>query len=104
MKIKKTTKPISNEKFFNERDMLYDIKESIKQLLNQYFNFMSDVTSKQNFNKIEEITYELIEDYQNIKQIIYDQGWLEYDCIDNETVVNLIRQLKTSRKQIEDNY
>ena len=104
MKIKKTTKPVSNLQYFNERDMLYDIKEDFKKLLIEYFNFLTDKTNKKNFIKIEEVAYELIEDYQNIKKLIFDYGWLEYETADNKIVVDLIKKLKESRQKIEDNH
>lgn len=104
MKIKKTTKPVSNLQYFNERDMLYDIKEDFKKLLIEYFNFLTDTTSTKNFIKIEEVAYELIEDYQNIKKLIFDYGWLEYETADNKIVVDLIKKLKESRQKIEDNH
>lgn len=104
MKIKKTTKPISNLEVFNERDMLYDIKENLKQLLTLYFNFLTDVTSQKNFAKIEEIAYELIEDYRKMNDIIFEQGWLEFETIPEQIVVRLIHQLKKSRKEIEEKY
>ena len=85
----------------SDYDILYDCKQTAHDLLVLYFYFMAEVSSEQNFNKIEEVAYELIEDYRQMLTLIQKLGWYHEDIIPNEEVVTLIHSLKLKRKSIE---
>ena len=97
----KTKTPIANKDQFNDYDILYDCKQTAHDLLVLYFYFMAEVSSEQNFNKIEEVAYELIEDYRQMLTLIQKLGWYHEDSIPNAEVVHLIHSLKLKRKSIE---
>ncbi len=93
--------PINHKEEFNDYDILYDCKQTAHDLLVLYFYFMAEVSSEQNFNKIEEVAYELIEDYRGMLTLIQQLGWYHEDIIPNNEVVSLIHSLKSKRKTIE---
>lgn len=99
---RKSKVPILNQNQFNDYDLLYDCKQTAHDLLVLYFYFMAEVSSEQNFNKIEEVAYELIEDYRGILNLIVKLGWYKEDRVTNEEVVSLIKTLKMKRKKIEE--
>ena len=87
----KTKTPIANKDQFNDYDILYDCKQTAHDLLVLYFYFIA----------IEEVAYELIEDYRQMLTLIQKLGWYHEDIIPNEEVVHLIHSLKLKRKSIE---
>ena len=102
-KDKKSSKtPILNKGKYNDYDILFDCKQTAHDLLVLYFYFMAEVSSEQNFNKIEEVAYELIEDYRGILTLITKLGWFNEVYADDKDVVSLIQELKNKIKDIED--
>ena len=99
---KKVKTPILNPNQLNDYDILYDCKQTLHDLLLEYFNFMAEVSSEQNFNRIETVAYELIEDYRQIVRLIQQLGWYKEEIVGNEKVVELIFTLKQKRKEIEE--
>ncbi len=91
-----------NKGKYNDYDILFDCKQTAHDLLVLYFYFMAEVSSEQNFNKIEEVAYELIEDYRGILTLITKLGWFNEVYADDKDVVSLIQELKNKRKDIED--
>ena len=95
--------PINNNDYFNDFDILNDFKESIRELLNLYFNYLTTVDNESSFNLIEEVTYELIEDYRSIIKLLNQFGWNKSENMNNIDVLSLIFNLKDKRKKIENN-
>ena len=95
--------PINNNDYFNDFDILNDFKESIRELLNLYFNYLTTVDNESSFNLIEEVTYELIEDYRSIIKLLNQIGWNKSENMNNIDVLSLIFNLKDKRKKIENN-
>lgn len=101
MKINKPIKPVSNEKTFNEVDMLYCIKDKLKELSRLYIGFLLEAANNKTFAKVEEVTYEIIEDYRTTINLLYDMGWLSINTMDQKEVIELIKNLNNKKKIIE---
>ncbi len=94
---------IENQNEFNDYDILLDCKQTLHDLLLYYFNFLVETSSNDNFNIVETVAYELIEDYRSLIELLKELGWYSNEVIDNNKVIELVFELKKKRKEIATN-